>query len=94
MADPVELKPMPVASVLYAVTFDEDGVPTVQARIHTDTAGRARFEGDAAKAHLLLQAALEVTAKRLADTLTEQVTRAVTEKRLLNAELHTLPPTP
>jgi hypothetical protein len=90
MADPIELKPMPIASVIYVVTF-EDGAPTVQARIHTDTAGRARFDGDAAKAHLLLNDAQDVISKRLAKTLTEQVTRTLQEKRLLNTELH--PPT-
>jgi len=38
------LKPMPPAAVIYVVTFDEQGRPTVQAKIHTDTAGRTIFE--------------------------------------------------
>jgi hypothetical protein len=83
------LKPMPLAAVLYAVTFDAEGRPTVQGKIHTDTAGRMQFEGDAAKTYTLLQQALEVTARRLATPLTNQLIQSIDEKRLLNAELHT-----
>lgn len=82
-----DFKPMPLASVLYAVTFDEQGQPTVQGKIHTDAAGRAVFEGDPAKTYLLLQAALETTGKRFAAPLTDQLVKSMEEKRLLNAEL-------
>lgn len=83
-----ELKPMPPAAVIYLTTFDESGAPTVQAKIHTDVAGRVLFEGDPAKAYALLSSGLEATAKRFAASATEQLMRAVEEKRLLNAELH------
>lgn len=81
------LKPMPLAAVLYAVTFDADGRPTVQGTIHTDTAGRAVFIGDAARTLVMLQHAEEITSRRLAANLTDQMTRSMEEKRLLNAEL-------
>lgn len=80
-------KPMPLAAVIYGATFDDAGHPTVQAKIHSDVAGRTVFEGDAAKAYTLLQAALEAVSKRLAARLTDQFTQAAEEKRLLNAEL-------
>jgi len=82
-----ELKSMPLAAVLYAVTFDAEGRPTVQGRIHTDTAGRAVFTGDAARTLVMLQHAQEVTGRRLATTVTNQLTQAMEEKRFLNAEL-------
>lgn len=82
-----ELKPMPLASVLYVVTFDASGVPTVQAKIHADSAGRTRFEGDAGKAYTLLFTAVETTAKRVATSLTDQLVRTIEEKRLLQNEL-------
>jgi len=82
-----ELKPMPLAAVLYAVTFDAEGRPTVQGKIHTDTAGRAVFTGDAARTLVMLQHAEEVTARRLAANLTDQMTRSMEEKRLLQLEL-------
>lgn len=87
---------MPLAGVIYVVSFDHDGVPCVQGRIHTDTAGRAHFAGDAARAFVMLEAALEVTGRRFSTRLTEQITQAMEEKRLLNAELsapgeHALP---
>lgn len=82
-----DLKPMPPAAVIYVVTFDESGGPTVQAKIHTDVAGRVLFEGDPAKAYALLSSGLEATARRFAVSATEQLMRAVEEKRLLNAEL-------
>lgn len=84
-----ELKPMPPAAVIYVVTFDASGTPTVQAKIHTDVAGRILFEGDPAKAYALLSHGLEATAKRFAASATEQLVRAIEEKRLLNAELNT-----
>ena len=82
-----DLKPMPLAAVLYAVTFDAEGRPTVQGKIHTDTAGRAVFTGDAARTLVMLQHAEEVTARRLAANLTDQMTRSMEEKRLLQLEL-------
>ncbi len=82
-----ELKPMPLAAVLYALTFDAEGRPTVQGKIHTDTAGRAVFTGDAARTLVMLQHAEEVTARRLAANLTDQMTRSMEEKRLLQLEL-------
>lgn len=82
-----ELKPMPPAAVVYVVTFDASGVPTVQAKIHTDTAGRQVFEGDAGKAYSLLNAAMDCTGRRLAMSLTDQLVRAIEEKRLLQLEL-------
>jgi len=85
------LKPMPLAAVIYVATFDEAGHPTVQAKIHSDVAGRTVFEGDAAKAYTLLQAALEAVSKRLATSLTGQLLQAAEEKRLLNAELTNQP---
>jgi len=85
------LKPMPPAAVIYVVTFDEQGRPTVQAKIHTDTAGRTIFEGDAAKAHTLLDAAMAAVGRRLAIALTDQLLKALEEKRLLNAELTNQP---
>ena len=82
-----QLKSMPLAAVLYAVTFDAEGRPTVQGRIHTDTAGRAVFTGDPARTLVMLQHAQEVTGRRLATTVTNQLTQAMEEKRFLNAEL-------
>ncbi len=82
-----ELKPMPLAAVLYALTFDAEGRPTVQGKIHTDTAGHAVFTGDAARTLVMLQHAEEVTARRLAANLTDQMTRSMEEKRLLQLEL-------
>lgn len=89
MSEPAttDFKPMPLGAVIYAVTFDHEGHPIVQGKIHTDTAGRAQFQGDAAKTYLMLQAAIETTGKRLAGTITDQLTQAIEEKRLLNAEL-------
>ncbi len=84
-----ELKRMPPAAVIYVVTFDESGAPTVQAKIHTDVAGRVLFEGDPAKAYTLLCSGLEVTVQRFAASATEQLVRAMEEKRLLNDELNT-----
>lgn len=81
------LKPMPLAAVIYVATFDDAGRPTVQAKIHTDTAGRTIFEGDAAKAYTLLDAAMTAVGRRLAISLTDQLVRTLEEKRLLNAEL-------
>lgn len=83
-----ELKPMPPAAVIYVVTFDASGAPTVQAKIHSDVAGRVLFEGDPAKAYALLCSAMEVTVQRFAASATEQLVRAIEEKRLLNAELN------
>lgn len=82
-----DFKPMPLAAVLYAVTFDAEGRPTVQGKIHTDTAGRAQFTGDAARTLVMLQHAEEITARRLAANLTDQMTRSMEEKRLLQNEL-------
>lgn len=82
-----DFKPMPLASVIYAVTFDQCGLPIVQAKIHTDTAGRGQFTGDPGRAYTMLSAALDITSKRLADTIANQLMRAAEEKRLLNAEL-------
>lgn len=78
---------MPLASVIYAVTFDGRGTPIVQAKIHTDTSGRAIFTGDAGKAFSMLSAALETTTKRLATCIADQMTRGIEEKRMLQAEL-------
>ncbi len=80
-------KPMPPAAVIYVVTFDAAEAPTVQAKIHTDVAGRVKFEGDPAKAYTLLCSAMEVTVQRFAASATEQLMRAIEEKRLLNDEL-------
>lgn len=92
MSETAELKTMPLASVIYVVTFDAKGMPIVQAKIHTDTAGRARFEGDAGKAYTMLFAGLEATAKRVSLALTDQLVRTIEEKRLLQTELDQ-PPT-
>lgn len=91
MSEDIELKAMPLASVIYVATF-VDGVPTVQGRIYADAAGRAVFEGDAGKSYVLLQQAMETTAKRLATRLTDQLVHGMEEKRRLNAELQ--PSTP
>lgn len=82
-----DLKPMPLASVIYAVTFDEHGVPTVQAKIHADVAGLMQFEGDPVKSYTLLTLALECVGKRLAANVSMLVTQAAEEKRLLQKEL-------
>jgi hypothetical protein len=82
------LKPMPLAAVLYAVTFDTEGNPTVQGKIYTDTAGRAVFSGDPARTLVMLQHAEEITARRLTSKLTDQLTQAIEEKRLLSNELN------
>ena len=88
MTEPApDLKPMPLAAVLYAVTFDAEGRTTVQGKIYTDTAGRAIFAGDPARKLVMLQHAEEVTSRRLAANLTDQMIRSMEEKRLLNAEL-------
>jgi len=92
-----ELKPMPLASVIYALTFDPQGKPTVQAKIYADTGGRLSFEGDAGKAYTMLCDALDTTTKRLATCITDQMTRGMEEKRLLQRELDepaNPPPTP
>lgn len=94
MSDPIpELKPMPLASVIYVATF-HDGLPTVQAKIHGDEAGRIQFTGDPAKAYGLLKAALEKCEERFATTqLTEQLKRAFAEKAALQQELNAAPTT-
>jgi hypothetical protein len=78
---------MPLAAVLYAVTFDAEGRPTVQGKIYSDTAGRAVFIGDPARTLVMLHHAEEVTSRRLAANLADQMTRSMEEKRLLQNEL-------
>ena len=82
-----ELKAMPLASVIYVVTFDADGRATLQASIHADVAGRLQFTGDAMKAYIPLQAAHERCLTRLAEAITRNAVRMAEERRLLAHEL-------
>lgn len=88
-SEPLELKPMPLAAVIYFVTFAEDGTPSVQGKIHADTAGRQQFTGDASRCYTMASTAQDLLAKRLAVNLTDAMTRAAMEKRLLAQELET-----
>lgn len=83
LAGAATMKTMPLASVIYVVTFDAEGRATLQASIHADTAGRLQFTGDAMKAYIPLQAAHERCLGRLAESITLDVVKRAEERRLL-----------